>query len=190
MRGYFLWPHGHSKLHNRQAIASGLCLSDAHCLGNDVRKEMRKPGRPPYVSRREEAKEGKDYRDVIQTLSYKYSCVFLDLFYKTTEPCLWKRHQLDMLMHFWPFLGVPQWDFLYLKGEFTHSRVVPNLCEFVSCVGCKSRYFQKQLSKNLTVKVNGVQCCFRPLCFHCMDKSICLLCSTKKRKGLEWHEGE
>ncbi len=40
---------------------------------------MRKPGRPPYVSRREEAKEGKDYRDVIQTFSYKYSCVFRPL---------------------------------------------------------------------------------------------------------------
>lgn len=103
-----------------RAIASGLCLSDAHCLGNDVRKEMRKPGRPPYVSRREEAKEGKDYRDVIQILSYKYSCVFLDVFYKTTEPCLWKRRQLDnvfdILMHFRPFLGAPQWGFLYLKG--------------------------------------------------------------------------
>lgn len=35
---------------------------------------MRKPGRPPYVSRREEAKEGKDYSDVIQTVSYKYGC--------------------------------------------------------------------------------------------------------------------
>lgn len=58
-----------------RAIASGFCLSDAHCLGNDVRKEMRKPGRPPYVSRREEAKEGKDYSDVIQTVSYKYGYV-------------------------------------------------------------------------------------------------------------------
>jgi len=74
---------------------------------------MRKPGRPPYVSRREEAKEGKDYRDVFQTVSYKYGCVCACVF----RPLLQDNRALsvnkasagqcfDILLYFRKFVGV------------------------------------------------------------------------------------
>lgn len=65
-----------------RVIASGFCLCDAHCLGNDVRKEMRKPGRPLYVSRREEKKKEKIIEMFFKLLAINTAlCVFLDLFY-------------------------------------------------------------------------------------------------------------
>lgn len=64
-------------------IASGLCLSNAYCLGNDVRgKETRKPGRPPYVRTREEKTEGKIIEMLFRVLVLnKDVCVFCRRFF-------------------------------------------------------------------------------------------------------------
>lgn len=155
---------------------------------------MRKPGRPPYVSRREEAKEGKDYRDVINTAV----CVFLDLFYKTTEPCLWKRRQLDnlvdILIHFSQLLDFPQQAFLHFKNSSPPKKICLRLCThsqvvliFFSCVECKGRYFGKHLFFSLLKTWQWKSVGFdvvRPLLAF-----IVFSVPQKNRKGLEWHEG-